>query len=356
MNMESNFDDTMFEVDEFDETPTPSNLETDPKPEKTDNQETDSTPPSEGDQEDDLTTEVLRLRGISNPDKIKFEDESGAVTERSWDSLTKEEQINILADQREHQETNNELAEDEIDLINAIRNSGMSVQDYMQTITPQINQPQDTNQFDAMSDEDLYAFDILNKVGNDNITDEELDAALEAAKANETLFKKTVDGLRQQYNRLQEEQKQNIANQQQAAAQQRYQAFANVVNNQIDNFNSFAGQPIQLSNQDKDNLSEFMLALDEDGSSALGKALQDPKLLTKAAFWLLNEQELIAELQKQQQDAYTRGYNAGKGDILNKSKFVFKPTKQTRRGSYSSPPPHSTQRCFTCHCYWAWAF
>lgn len=327
MNMESNFDDTMFEVDEFDETPTQEKQEPDPKPEKEGNQET--TPPSEGDQEDDLTTEVLKLRGINNPDKIKFEDESGAITERSWNSLTKEEQINILADQREHQETNNDLAEDEIDLINAIRNSGMSVQDYMQTITPQINQPQDTNQFDAMSDEDLYAFDILNKVGNDNITDEELDAALEAAKANETLFKKTVDGLRQQYNRLQEEQKQNIANQQQAAAQQRYQAFANVVNNQIDNFNSFAGQPIQLSNQDKDNLSEFMLALDEDGSSALGKALQDPRLLTKAAFWLLNEQELIAELQKQQQDAYTRGYNAGKGDILNKSKFVFKPAKQT---------------------------
>ena len=326
--MESNFDDTMFEVDEFDENPTPENLETDPKPEKTGNQDTDSTPPSKGDQEDDLTTEVLKLRGISNPDKIKFEDESGAVTERSWDSLTKEEQINILADQREHQETNNDLAEDEIELINSIRNSGMSVQDYMQTITPQINQPQDTNQFDAMSDEDLYAFDILSKVGNDNITDEELDAALEAAKANETLFKKTVEGLRQQYNRLQEEQKQNIANQQQAAAQQRYQAFANVVNNQIDNFNSFAGQPIQLSNEDKDNLSEFMLALDEDGSSALGKALQDPKLLTKAAFWLLNEQELIAELSKQQQDAYTRGYNAGKGDILNKSKFVFKPSKQ----------------------------
>ena len=326
MNMESNFDDTMFEVDEFDETPTPEKQEPDPKPEKEGNQETP--PPGEGDQEDDLTTEVLKLRGISNPDKIKFEDESGAITERSWDSLTKEEQINILADQREDQGTNNDLAEDEIELINAIRNSGMSVQDYIQTITPQINQPQDTNQFDAMSDEDLYAFDILNKVGNDNITDEELDAALEAAKANETLFKKTVEGLRQQYNRLQEEQKQNIANQQQAVAQQRYQAFANVVNNQIDNFNSFAGQPIQLSNQDKDNLSEFMLALDEDGSSALGKALQDPRLLTKAAFWLLNEQELIAELQKQQQDAYTRGYNAGKGDILNKSKFVFKPTKQ----------------------------
>nr|DAH81626.1 MAG TPA: hypothetical protein [Bacteriophage sp.] len=35
MNMESNFDDTMFEVDEFDESPTSETLETDPKPEKT---------------------------------------------------------------------------------------------------------------------------------------------------------------------------------------------------------------------------------------------------------------------------------------------------------------------------------
>ena len=76
MNMESNFDDSMFDVDEFDETPTQEKQEPDPKPEKTGNQETDSTPPSEGDQEDDLTTEVLRLRGISNPDKIKFEDHS----------------------------------------------------------------------------------------------------------------------------------------------------------------------------------------------------------------------------------------------------------------------------------------
>ena len=33
MNMESNFDDTMFEVDEFDETPTPEKQEPDQKPE-----------------------------------------------------------------------------------------------------------------------------------------------------------------------------------------------------------------------------------------------------------------------------------------------------------------------------------
>ena len=47
--------------------------------------------------EDDLTSEVLRLKGIADPSKIKFEDESGAITERSWNNLSKEEQINIIA-------------------------------------------------------------------------------------------------------------------------------------------------------------------------------------------------------------------------------------------------------------------
>jgi len=74
-----------------------------------------------------------------------------------------------------------------------------------------------------------------------------------------------------------------------------------------------------------------MLTLDDDGTSALGRALQDPKLLTKAAFWLLNEDTITAELQKQVQDAYTRGFNAGKGDIINKSKFVFKPKTTSKK-------------------------
>ena len=51
--------------------------------------------------EDDLTSEVLRLKGIADPNKIKFEDETGAIIERSWDNLTRAEQLNILASQEE---------------------------------------------------------------------------------------------------------------------------------------------------------------------------------------------------------------------------------------------------------------
>ena len=321
MSMDSNFDDTMFDDDEFSESSTTQQ-------EDTTSQET----PPEENNEDDLTSEVLKLRGIDDPDKILFQDDSGAVVTRSWDSLSREEQINILGNVKEQQDQpNNELENDEINLINAIRNSGMDVNSYLQTLTPQVNQPQQTNVIDTMSDEDLYAFDILNKVGSDNITDEELDQALESAKANEALFKKTVDGLRASYNRQYEEEQANIANQQQAAQQQKYQAFANAINNQIDVFDNFAGQKIQLSNEDKDNLSEFMTSLDENGISPLGYALQNPAILTKAAFWLLNEDSISAELQKQVQDAYTRGFNAGKGDMLNKSKLVFKPKTTSKK-------------------------
>ena len=321
MSMDSNFDDTMFDDDEFSESSTTQQ-------EDTSSQET----PQEENNEDDLTSEVLKLRGIDDPDKILFQDDSGAVVTRSWDSLSREEQINILGNVKEQQDQpNNELENDEINLINAIRNSGMDVNSYLQTLTPQVNQPQQTNVIDTMSDEDLYAFDILNKVGSDNITDEELDQALESAKTNEALFKKTVDGLRASYNRQYEEEQANIANQQQAAQEQKYQAFANAINNQIDVFDNFAGQEIQLSNEDKDNLSEFMTSLDENGISPLGYALQNPAILTKAAFWLLNEDSISAELQKQVQDAYTRGFNAGKGDMLNKSKLVFKPKTTSKK-------------------------
>ena len=47
--------------------------------------------PGGSNNEIDLTTEVLRLRGITNPDEIQFEDENGAVIKRSWDSLSKNE-------------------------------------------------------------------------------------------------------------------------------------------------------------------------------------------------------------------------------------------------------------------------
>lgn len=278
---------------------------------------------------EDLTTEVLRLRGIDDPSKIKFQDESGAIVERDWDTLSRAEQINILSDQGDGSEN---LDEDEIELLNAIRTSNMDVVDFLQSLQPEPERP--SYKIDELSDEDVYVLNLLDTVGSDNITDEELSSQLEVAKQNEGLFKKQVDGLRQKYIQLQQEEEIQQANAVQFQRQQQYDQFANSIQNEIVGMNSFAGRELQLSDEDMDQLARFTLALDDSGMSAFGKALQDPAIFTRAAFWVLNEDEIISELTKQIQDNYVRGYNAGKND--SGSKLVFQPRKQTQQKGYSS--------------------
>ena len=302
----SDFDEKMYDVDEFaddvDETPKEQ-------------------PEEESSNDEDLTNDLLNIRGIKDLDKIKFEDESGAIVERSWDSLDKNEKLNILAGKQEYpQDDSQQLDDDEISLINTIRNSGMSVEQYMQNIQP-VQAPQAYNQQD-LSDDELYALNILQTVGSDNITDEELEKAIEDAKSNEELYNRTVQGLRQQYQQLQQDEQNRLAQEQQAKQQEQYQAFANRIDYEIQNFNDFAGQEIELDNNEKQDLANFMLNINPNtGLSPLGEMLQNPQNLTRVAFWLLNENKIMAELNKQAQDAYKRGYNAGKGD---KSTFVKK--------------------------------
>lgn len=305
----SNFDDEMFNVDEY-----------------ADDTQNSPQQQEEGTQEDtpkDLTAELLKIRGIDDSSKIKFEDETGATIERSWDDLSDNEKLNILAGEPSPEiDDDQQLDEDEIQLINAIRNSGMNVQQYMNNITP-VQAPQAYNQ-ENLSDDELYALNILQTVGSDNITDEELEQAITRAKEDEDLYNRTVAGLRQQYQQLQQDEQNRLAQEQHAKQQEQYDAFANVVDNNIQNFSNFAGQEIELDNNEKQQLRDYMLNIDsKTGLSSLGQDLQNPETLVRAAFWILNEDKIMSELAKQAQDAYKRGYNAGR--ITNKVTFVKKP-------------------------------
>lgn len=279
-------------------------------------------------QEDDLTNDLLALRGIKDLDKIKFEDESGAIVERSWNSLDKAEKLNILAGEQEQpHDDSQDLDDDEINLINTIRNSGMNVNQYMENIQP-VETPQAYDSQD-LTDDELYALNILQTVGSEDITDEEIAKAVEDAKANEELYNRTVQGLRRQYQQLQKDEQERQQQAQYAKQQEQYQAYANRVDYEIQNFNNFAGQEIELDNNEKQQLADFMLNIDQNtGLSPLGQALSNPQYLTKAAFWLLNEDKIMAELNKQTQDAYKRGYDAGKND---KSTFVKKPKSSPKK-------------------------
>lgn len=322
MNME-NFDDVIFEDDEFGDIDLGQQKPEGNEGDQPAGQQKPSVQPDE-----DLTTEVLRLKGITDPGKIKFEDETGAIVERAWDSLSREEQINILIDQEVEQQ---DFDDSELQLINTIRESGMTPDEYIQSLLPE-TEPTKRYKVDDLSDDEVYALDLLHKVGSD-ISDEEINQALELAKQNEGLFKKTVEGLRKEYIRLQEDEEAQMANEKAAREEAAYNRFADSIKGQIKELDSFAGQPLQLSDDDIEDLSSFMLEIDDQGLSAFGRAMNDPALFTKAAFWILNEDKIVEELNKQIQDNYRRGYEQAKLDLQGKpkAKLVFnKPASQKK--------------------------
>ena len=261
--------------------------------------------PVETESDFDLAKELLTLQGISDMNKIKFEDESGAVIEKSWDSLTNNEKLMILSHQ-EDPDTSLDAAE--IELINQIRESGMTPDQYIQSLQTS-EPPAPTYEVDSMSDDELFCIDLLDKIGSENITDEELQQALDSAKANENLFKKQVASLRVYYKDLEEKRMQQAELEKQEAAEQEFNAFSNNIIESIRNFNALEDTPVELSLEEMDDLANYILTRDASGYSEFGRLLNDPVQFTKAAFWMLKGPEILNEMQKQIKEAYLRGYN-----------------------------------------------
>ncbi len=285
-----------------------------------------------GEQHDDfdLTKELLTRQGISDMNKIKFEDESGAVVEKSWDSLSNNEKVMILSHQ---EDPDTSLDDAEIELINQIRESGMTPDQYIQSL--QATEPQaPTYEVDNMSDDELFCLDLLDKVGADNITDEELQQALENAKQNETLYSKQVASLRGYYKDLEEKRQQQLEQEKQEEAEHQFNVFANNIVESIRNFNSFEDTPVELSNEEMEDLANYILTRDASGYSEFGRLLNDPVQFTKAAFWMLKGPEILNEMQKQIKEAYLRGYNeTHKTTSKTTSKVITKPQETSKNKS-----------------------
>lgn len=261
--------------------------------------------PQEPNDEFDLTRELLTRQGISDINKIKFEDESGAVVEKSWDSLSNNEKLMILSHQ---EDPDTSLDDAEIELINQIRESGMTPDQYIQSL--QVSEPPTpTYEVDSMSDDELFCLDLLDKVGADNITDEELQQALENAKTNENLYNKQVASLRVYYKGLEEKRQQELEAEKQAEAELQFNNFANSIVESIRNFNTLEDIPVELSNDEMEDLANYILTRDASGYSEFGRLLNDPMQFTRAAFWVSKGPEILNEMQKQIKEAYLRGYN-----------------------------------------------
>ena len=296
------------------------------------------------DEDDGFMLDFLRSKGISDPTRIKFEDEQGNIEERNWNDLSREEQINILntpIDDNvtpviQHDEDN--LSEEEINLINLIRESNLTPSEYLQQIQ---NIPQEpVYKIDDLSDDELYILDLESRVGD--LTDEEAAQALNIAKQNEEFYQKQVEGIRKEYKEREDFQTQQQEAEIQQQRQEAYDQYQNQVIDAIDNFNSVGNLDLNFEDQDKNDLANFMLSQDEQGQNYLYKALQDPQTLVKAAWFILNGDEafnsisdyFVNQIKLVSDNQYKKGFEDGKnGNKPSRSKVFIDNSKQKKQQS-----------------------
>ena len=268
--------------------------------------------------EDDIITTLLKDKGI-NPEAIKFENEAGEIEEKSFNELSREEQLQIL----NYDEDDFGLAEDEVSLINELRASNLSADEYKKYIAKQaIQEYLNSNQedtpvyeIDSIPDDELYLIDLKAKVPE--LTEEDASAELELAKQNEALYQKKVQGIRNEYKKKEELLAQQEEEEQRLAAEKAAKEFEDTIvaaiqeNDTID----LGESSLTLSEDDMNEIASFILDSDVAGVRHIAKALNDPKTLVGMVWYALKGQEAFSQITDYYKQKITEAskYNYNKG-------------------------------------------
>ena len=302
-------------------------------------------PPRE-EPEGDFMSDFLRTRGIDDLNKINFEDEQGNLIERRWNDLSNEEKINILNMPLEtQQEDNNDLTEEEINLLSQIRQSNLTPSQYLQQIAGEKVEVTPQYKIDDLSDDEVYLLDLESRVGE--LSDEEAAEALNTVKSNEEFFKKQIEGIRKEYKEREDLRTQQEEAEREQEQQQAFEVYQAQVVDAINDFTSVGNFDLNFEDADKEELAEFMLSRDQAGNNYLFEALQDPKILTRAAWFILNGEEAfnnISDYFSQQiklvsENQYKKGLEDGKKGVQTRPTVVIdksKNNKQQYHRQYSS--------------------
>lgn len=283
--------------------------------------------PEEPDEQVDVIASLLKQKGIDDPTKIKFLDDNDQVQEKNWNDLTSREQLNILQNNEQPVDDNTQLDDSEIDLINRLRLSNMTPEEFVATIKQQgvaeyMSQqgaPEPTYSIDDLTDEELYVLDLQARIGQDKITEEELQEALDRAKSNEALFAKEIAGLRDEYHRLEDEKNQKDAAYQQQLAQDNFDRYAYGVVNAINNFDSLGELSVDMDDDDKNEIYTFLTGTDNAGISYLQKALNDPETLVQMAWFALKGEDVINSVSDYYKAEITKAHRAGYDEGVKKA-------------------------------------
>lgn len=271
----------------------------------------------------DIISDLLKDRGIDDLNKIKFEEDDGTISERSWDSLSNEEKRLIL-NQTPEQDPEVDLDEQEIEMINQMRLHGMNPEQYAtvlrnqgaQYAASQVN-TEPEYETDDLTDDELFILDLQYR--SPEISEDEALQALENAKSNEDLFSKQIAGIRQYYKNLENDMISQKQLEQQEMQKQQFEQYSNNILDSIQNIQSIGNLDLDMSEEDKEEIAQFILGRDQAGINWFGKALEDPDTVVRMAWFALKGEEafndieeyLSQQIKSAAQTAYDRGYKEG---------------------------------------------
>lgn len=284
---------------------------------------------------------MLKDRGIDDKSQIQFE-EDGVIKNVNWDDLPDEDKLNIIRTSSPVQKSDSDnLDDDEKQLINQIRESGMNPNDYLDyTRSKAISDYQNTNSVpqysvDQYDDDSLYIADFMSRIQGS--TEEEAREALEQAKSNEALWKRQIDSIRNQYKMIEDETRMQQQSEEDEAAQERFNQFSDQVVNEINGLKSYSGYDLNLQDDDMQEIYDFITSTDAAGNNYFAKALADPKILVKAAWLTLHGEDMLNDItdyyQKEITKARQDGYNKGLKDQGKRKEDVVYQPKSAAKGA-----------------------
>lgn len=282
-----------------DEDTIPQDAQTEPAPET--NDET-------SEEEESLITQYLKKRNVADPSKIKYEGENGEVEERDFNSMTIEEQLDIL-----EQVSSVDLSDHETEVVNYLRQNNKTFDEIIDYFAEQRLQeyltanPEQTHQqsyrVDDYSDDELYLADLKSKFNS--FSDEELETKLNTAKGNEELYKKEVDFLRQSYKDAEEAENKAIEEQRVQA----YESFKNRIADAASAFNEVSldysdpeSDSLIIEDEDKHQIISYLLDPGPEGRSKFELDLDDPQTLIQLAWFKTQGQDVISGISKYWKD------------------------------------------------------
>lgn len=277
-------------TDIFDDIVTTDPTESDVEPIETSEQVTD----------EDVMTSFLKQYGVTDPKKMQFENDNGEIEEVDFNSLDKEEQMNVLKSI-----TDPGLSEHEIEVVNYLRKNNASfdqVIDYFanKRLEEYLNdnpdqKHQQSYSIDDYTDEELYWADLKAKFPN--FSEDEITSKLNIAKTDENLFKKEVNALRELYKAEEDRARQES----ELAEKQEYEYLRNSLASAAGAFNEVIldntdpeSDAIEIEENDRKQILAYLLNLDKDGKSQFVKDIENPEVLVELAWHRMFGQQTLS--------------------------------------------------------------